>query len=68
MLPEGPNSWGGEFRYDKVFKYIPDLNVILALTTPEEHAEAEKRLKASGLWIEPGMTQEGHNNEVQPTK
>lgn len=50
MLPEGPNSWTGEFRYDKVFRNIPELNTILALTTRDEHAEAEKRLKASGLW------------------
>jgi hypothetical protein len=53
MLPEGPNAWSSEFRYEKVFKYVPSLNVILALTTPEEHAAAEKRLKASGLWMDP---------------
>ena len=53
MLPEGPNAWTSEVRYDKVFKYVPTLNVILALATPEEHAEAEKKLRASGLWVEP---------------
>jgi hypothetical protein len=53
MLPDGPNSWKGEFRYDKVFKLIPERNIILALATPEEHVEAEKRLKTSHLWMDP---------------
>jgi hypothetical protein len=61
MVPEGPNAWSGEFRYDKVFKYVPSLNVILALTTPEEHAVAEKRLKASGLWMDIQADEKGHN-------
>ena len=61
MLPEGPNAWSSEYRYDKVFKYVPSLNVILALTTPEEHASAEKRLKASGLWMDIQTDRNGHN-------
>ncbi len=61
MVPEGPNAWSSEFRYDKVFKYVPSLNVILALTTPEEHAAAEKRLKASGLWMDIQADEKGHN-------
>jgi len=61
MLPDGPNAWSSEFRYDKVFRYVPDLKIIMALTTPEEHTEAENKLKASGLWVEPELKQEGHN-------
>ncbi len=61
MVPEGPNAWSGEFRYDKVFKYVSTLNVILALATPEEHAEAEKRLKASELWTDNQVYEQGHN-------
>lgn len=78
----GINSWvvmirdgtsGGmrsEYRYDKVFKYIPDLKVILALAIPEEHAEAERRLMASGLWIESVSVtkQEVPNNEALQKK
>jgi hypothetical protein len=52
MVPTGPNSSEGKFRCDKVFRHLPELRVILAITTPEEHAEAEKRLKASGLWVD----------------
>jgi hypothetical protein len=61
MRPEGPNAWTSEFRYDKVFKYVPTLNVILALATPEEHAQAERNLRESGLWMEPETRKEGHN-------
>jgi len=67
MLPDGPNGWRSEFRYDKVFKYVPDLKVILAVTTPEEHAKAEKKLKASGLWIEPETKDKGHNQASEAT-
>jgi len=61
MVPEGPNAWSGEFRYDKVFKYVPSLKVILALATPEEHASSEKRLKESGLWTDIQAGENGHN-------
>jgi len=53
MLPEGPNRWTSETRYNEVFRFIPELNIILALATPEEHVQAEGRLKASGLWGDP---------------
>jgi hypothetical protein len=51
-VPDGPNSWHDETRFDKVFQPLPDLGLILALGTPEEHATAEARLKASGLWAD----------------
>lgn len=50
MVPDGPNSWKGEFRYDQVFLYIPEAGVILALTTPEEHAKAQERLANPASW------------------
>jgi hypothetical protein len=46
MLPEGPNRWVGEFRFDKVFRHIPNRRLILAIATPEEHREAESRLRS----------------------
>jgi hypothetical protein len=49
-VPDGPNSYVGEFRFDKVFRHLPDAELILALAVPAEHAEAVKRLKAEGLW------------------
>jgi hypothetical protein len=52
MLPQGTNSWTSECHYDKVFRYVPELRTVLALATPEEHAEAKKRVKASGLWVD----------------
>ncbi len=61
MLPDGPNRGKSESRFDKVFRYVPDLNFILALATPEEHAEAKRRLNESGLWVAPEETQEGLN-------
>jgi hypothetical protein len=53
-VPNGPTSSHSESRFDKVFKYLPDSNLILAIATPEEHAQAETRLKAAGLWGEIG--------------
>jgi hypothetical protein len=50
MVPDGPNSSTGEFRFDKVFRHLPDAGIILALATPEEHSNAVARLKADGLW------------------
>lgn len=52
MLPNGSQGMISDTRFEKVFKYVPELKLILALATPEEHAEAQKRLRASGLWIE----------------
>lgn len=49
-VPSGPNSWTTDFRHDKVFEYIPELKMVLALATPEEHVEAERRMRAAGLW------------------
>jgi len=53
MMPKGPNSWTSEFRCDAVFRYLAEPGVILTLAIPKEHAEAERRLKASGLWVDP---------------
>ncbi len=50
MVRDGPNSATSEFRFDKVFRYLPETKVILALATPEEHSNAVVRLKAQGLW------------------
>jgi hypothetical protein len=52
MVPDGPNSSTGEFRFDKVFRHLPDAGIILALATPEEHSNALARLKADGLWAD----------------
>jgi hypothetical protein len=52
MVPDGPNSATGEFRFNKVFRYLPDTSLILALATPEEHSNAVVRLKAQGLWAD----------------
>ena len=52
MVPDGPNSATSEFRFDKVFRYLPATKVILALATPDEHSNAVVRLKAQGVWHE----------------
>jgi hypothetical protein len=52
MVPDGPNSATGEFRFDKVFRHLPEANLILALATAEEHSNAVVRLKTGGLWAE----------------
>jgi hypothetical protein len=57
MVPDGPNSATGEFRFNKVFRHLPEANLILALATPEEHSNAVVRLKADGLWAELGADQ-----------
>lgn len=51
-IPTGPNTWEGELYFDKVFQHLPDLGIILAVGTPEEHATAQARLKSSGLWAD----------------
>lgn len=50
MVPDGPNSATGEFRFDKVFRHLPEAHLILALATPEEHSNAVVRLKSATLW------------------
>jgi len=50
MVPDGPNSWKGEFRYEQVLRYVPEAGVILALATPEEHAKAQERLRNPASW------------------
>ena len=57
MVPDGPNSATGEFRFDKVFRHLPEAHLMLALATPEEHSNAVVRLKAEGLWAEIGTDQ-----------
>lgn len=52
MVPAGPNGWVGEFRFDKVFRHLPERGVILAIATPEEHSGAKTRLRASGCWAD----------------
>jgi hypothetical protein len=49
-VPTGPHSWISEFRYTKVFRYVPEAGVILALATPEEHATAQERLRNPASW------------------
>jgi len=61
MVPDGPGRFKSEYRFDKVFRYVPKLNVLLALGTPEEHVEAQQRLKAAGLWVEPGTREEARD-------
>lgn len=51
-VPSGPTSGEGEERIDKVFRHLPDQGLILVIGTPEEHADAESRLKSSGLWAD----------------
>lgn len=51
-VPTGPGSAEGEERIDKVFRHLPEQELILVIGTPEEHAEAESLLKKSGLWSE----------------
>ena len=55
-VPDGTNSAHSESRFSKVFKYVPDSNVILAIATPEEHEQAELKLKAAALWSEVAPT------------
>jgi hypothetical protein len=50
MVPDGLNQWVGEERIDKIFRHLAGQNLILAIGTPEEHSEAESRLKTAGLW------------------
>lgn len=50
MVPDGPDSASGEFRFDKVFRYLPKRDVILAIATPEEHKQAMKRMTET--WAE----------------
>jgi len=57
MVPDGPSSATGEFRFNKVFRHLPEINLILALATPEEHSNAVLRLKAERLWAEIGGDQ-----------
>jgi formylglycine-generating enzyme required for sulfatase activity len=40
-------------RLDAICRYLAEVGVVLALATPEEHADAEKRLKGSRLWLDP---------------
>jgi len=49
-LPTGANSATSDSRFDKVFRYLPDQNVILALATSSEHEAAETRMKEHGCW------------------
>jgi hypothetical protein len=51
-VPDGPNRLSGEFRFNKVFRHLKDSGLILALATPEEHKEAESKLKSAGLWVD----------------
>ena len=74
-VPDGPTSSHGEICFDKVFQHLPDLGIILALGTPEEHAGAEARLKASGLWEDLAVElnrartqQDGPANGSQPIR
>ncbi len=57
MVPSGPHSASGEFRLNKVTKYLPDRKVILALDTPERHKKAEELLKQENMWAEISETQ-----------
>ena len=43
--PSGRNGSTSDFCYDKVFRHLPQSGIILALATPEEHAEASEKLK-----------------------
>lgn len=51
-VPDGPNSLSSECRFNKVFRHLKDSALILALATPEEHKEAESKLKSAGLWAD----------------
>ena len=51
-VPDGPNSLSSEYRFNKVFRHLKDSALILALATPEEHKEAESKLKSAGLWAD----------------
>lgn len=48
MRPDGSNGWISDSRFTKVFRYLPQSGIILALATSEEHAEAEKKIKTLG--------------------
>jgi hypothetical protein len=50
MVPDGPNSGHGEQRIDKIFRHLVAQNLLLAIGTPEQHSQAESRLKTAGLW------------------
>lgn len=49
-VPTGPNEMTGEFRYARVFKYLPETSVLLVIETPEAHETAMKNLKEKGFW------------------
>ena len=63
MLPDGPNSWSSESRFDKVFRYVPEAGVILALATPAEHAAAQQRLGNPASWNRKVLDGRPHGQE-----
>jgi hypothetical protein len=52
QVPTGPFSSSGEFRYDEVFRFLPEKSVLLVIETPEVHEAATKALKARNMWEE----------------
>ena len=48
-VPTSPSGTISEYRYDSVFKYIPEKSVLLVIETPETHLSAAKVLREKGF-------------------